>query len=109
MRTCLRFVAGAAIDKFEVFRVPSALAASQVRVAVDAGYAGVNGRCAGVFGHEDGYFFAPAVAREVRFGVAPEASRVVLRCRGARRQQKNRGKCEEPALPVTTVEEPRKG
>ena len=109
MRSCLRFVAGAAIDELEIFCVPPSLAAGQVRVAFHAGEPGVNGRCARVIGDEDGYFLVPAVARKVRFGVTPEASLIVLGWCGTRRQQEDRGDCDEPAVPMTTVEEPREG
>ena len=109
MCTRLRFVARGTIDKLELLRVSPSFAAGQVRVAFHAGEPGVNGRCAGVVGHEDGYFLVPAVARKVRFGVTPEASLIVLGWCGTRRQQEDRGDCDEPAVPMTTVEEPREG
>lgn len=109
VRACLRLVAGAAIDELELLRVPASPAARQVRVAFHARQARVNGRYAGVFGHEYGYLLIPAVAREVRPRVTPEASRIVLGWRGACRQKEDRGDREETALPMTTVEAPVKG
>jgi len=109
MRACLGFVAGAAVDKIELFRVSPALTAGQVRVAFHASQAWVNGCCASVFGHEDRYLFVPAVARQVRLGVTPEALLIFLCQCGAWRQQEDRGHCEEPALPMTPSKEPGTG
>ncbi len=109
MRTGLGFMAVAATDKLELLRVPTSPGAGQVCVAFHAGQVGVNGRCTGIFRYEDGYFLVPAVAGQVRFGVTPQASFIVLRQCGACRPQEDRGDCEEPAVPMTTLEEPRKG
>lgn len=104
VRSGLGFVAGAAIDKLEIFGVPPPLSAGQVRVAVDAGQTCVHGCRAGIFGHEDGDFLFPVVAGNVWSGVAPQALAIFLRQSRARRQQQQSGSGEEPTLPMTTLE-----
>ena len=91
MHARLGSVAGAAIDRLEIFRMPPSSGAGQVGVAFHAGEPRVNRRCAGVFGDEDGYFVVPAVACKVRSGVTPEALLIVLGRRGACQQHEDRG------------------
>ena len=109
MRARLGFVAGAAIDPLKFFRMPPAPGLGEIRVAVHAGRTCVNGFRDGVRGDEYRDLLVTAVAGEVRPGVTAEASLIVLGWCGARRQQEDRGDGDEPALPMATVEEPRKG
>lgn len=99
------FVAGAAIDKLQIFGMPPSPGAGQVRVTFHARQSEVNGRCAGIFGHEDGYTLTPAGTLDVRPGVTLKALLVFLGWCGVCHQQEEGGDCEEPTLPMTTLKQ----